>query len=353
MNPATPPPKPRLLDQVRERLRYRHYSLSTEKLYVYWIRFFIRWSGLQHPAQMGVAEVEAFLTMLANERKVAPATHKQALSALLFLYKEVLQIDLPWLQQIGHPKTARRLPVVLTTHEVRQTLALLDAGNPLYGLFGKLLYGTGMRIMEAARLRIKDVDFEHGAIVVREAKGSKDRVVMLPHSLRDAMRDQIARSTSLWQSDRDAGTPGVELPFALSAKYPRADRSLAWFWVFPQRSLAKDARSGIVRRHHIYPQNFRRALTAALRHAGVTKPASPHTLRHSFATHLLQGGCDIRTVQELLGHADVSTTMIYTHVLKVAGGVRSPLDGLADSAPRADGGKEMLARVEEMRLGAE
>lgn len=191
MEPASPRPKPRLLDLVRERLRYKHYSLSTEKLYVYWIRFFIRWSGLRHPAQMGAAEVEAFLTMLANERQISPSTHKQALSALMFLYKEVLGIDLPWMAEIGRPKGQQRLPVVLTTHEVQHTLALLDASNPVFGLFAKLLYGTGMRIMEVARLRIKDVDFAHGAIVVCEGKGSKDRVVMLPMSLREPLQAQF------------------------------------------------------------------------------------------------------------------------------------------------------------------
>ncbi len=350
MEHQSPPLKPRLLDQVRERLRYKHYSLSTEKLYVYWIRFFIRWSGMRHPTEMGVIEVEAFLTMLAAERQVAPSTHKQALSALLFLYKEVLQIDLPWLQQIGRPKPQYRLPVVLTAHEVQQTLTLMETGNPVFGLFAKLLYGTGMRIMEAARLRVKDVDFEHGAIVIREGKGSKDRVVMLPESVRASLKMQLERSKALWQADREAQAPGVELPFALGAKYPRADQSLAWFWVFPQQTLSKDPRSGIVRRHHLYAQTFRRTFAGALRHAGVTKPASPHTLRHSFATHLLQRGCDIRTVQELLGHADVSTTMIYTHVLKVAGGVQSPLDTLLAQSLNASRQSATVTQVEALFL---
>ncbi len=330
MQPPTAHPAPRLLDQLRARLRYRHYALSTEKLYVYWARFFIRFHTLRHPRDMGAPEVEAFLAHLANERQVAPSTHKQALAAILFLYKEVLAQDLPWMTEMGRPRGHTRLPVVLTLPEVLQTLALLDAAQPVHGLFARLLYGTGMRIMEAARLRVKDVDFEHGAIVVREGKGGKDRVVMLPQVLREPLRAQLARARALWQHDRDAGVPGVEMPHALAAKYPRADRSWAWFWVFPQTSLSQDPRNatGEERRHHLFAQSFRRAFAKALRRAGVTKPASPHTLRHSFATHLLQRGCDIRTVQELLGHADVSTTMIYTHVLKVAGGVQSPLDVL-------------------------
>jgi integron integrase len=323
------PQKPRLLDQVRERLRYKHYSLSTEKLYVYWIRFFIRWSGLRHPVEMGAIEVEAFLTMLATERRVSASTHKQALSAILFLYKEVLIIDLPWMQQIGRPKTQARLPVVLNALEIQAIFSFLDVHNPEFSLFAKLLYGTGMRIMEAARLRIKDVEFERGAIIIRESKGKKDRVVMLPTSLREDLQRQIAQSKLRWQSDAEAQQGGVEMPFALDKKYPRAGQSLAWFWVFPQKTLSTDPRSGVIRRHHLYTQTFRRAFTDALKFTGNHKPASPHTLRHSFATHLLQSGCDIRTIQDLLGHADVSTTMIYTHVLKVAGGVRSPLDCLS------------------------
>jgi len=328
MNSATNPP--RLLDQLRERLRYRHYSLSTEKLYVYWARFFIRFHGLRHPREMGGPEIEAFLTHLATVRQVSPSTHKQALSALLFLYREVLQQDVAWMQEIGRPRGHTRLPVVLTVPEVQRTLALLDAKQPVYGLVARLLYGTGMRIMEAARLRVKDVDFAMGAIIVREAKGGKDRVVMLPQTLREPLQAQLLRSQALWRQDREAGVPGVDLPHALAAKYPRADASWAWHWVFPQATLSTDPRdpAKAARRHHLFVQSFRRAFAAALRHAGVTKPASPHTLRHSFATHLLQRGCDIRTVQELLGHADVSTTMTYTHVLRVAGGVQSPLDTL-------------------------
>ena len=328
MDKIITPGTPKLLDQMRERLRYKHYSLSTEKVYVYWCRFFIRWSGLRHPIEMSSPEVEAFLTMLATERHVSPSTHKQALCAILFLYKEVLQVDLPWMQQIGRPKSVQRLPVVLTSLEVQAIFRHLEVINAEHALFAKLLYGTGMRIMEAARLRIKDVEFERSAIIIREGKGSKDRVVMLPESLRAALQTQLTRCKSIWQSDTERQMSGVEMPFALDKKYPRAGHSLAWFWVFPQGVFSTDPRSGVVRRHHLFPQTFRRAFSAALQCTGNHKPASPHTLRHSFATHLLQSGCDIRTVQDLLGHADVSTTMVYTHVLKIAGGVRSPLDQL-------------------------
>lgn len=268
-------PMPCLLDQVRQRLRYKHYSWSTEKLYVYWIRFFIRWSGLRHPGEMGATEVEALLTMLATERQVSPSTHKQALSAILFLYKEVLQVELPWMKEIGRPKAQQRLPVVLTAFEVQALLRHLDATHPEFGLFAKLLYGTGMRIMEAARLRIKDLDFEHSAIFIREGKGSKDRVVMLPESLHAALQQQIALCKLRWQQDVDGNMSGVEMPFALERKYPRAGHSFAWFWVFPQQTQARDPRSGIVRRHHLYPQTFRRAFALALQRPAIHKPASP------------------------------------------------------------------------------
>ena len=329
MNSITSAP-PKLLDQVRSATRYRHFALATEKAYIHWVRAFVRFHGLRHPREMGAHEVEAFLTHLAEARQVSPSTHKQALAALLFLYREVLKVDLPWLAEIGRPRAVRRLPVVLTSDEVRRSFTGLD-GSAL--LLAQVLYGTGMRVMEALRLRVKDVDFDHGAIVVREAKGGKDRVVMLPASLREPLRAQLARVHALWAQDRADGMPGVELPHALAAKYPHAGESWAWFWVFPQAVLSTDPRSGVRRRHHGYADTFRRQLNRAMRAAGITKPASPHTLRHSFATHLLQRGADIRTVQELLGHADVSTTMVYTHVLKVAGGVPSPLDTLMDSRP--------------------
>jgi integron integrase len=317
----------RLLDQLRERLRYLHYSLRTEQTYVYWARWYIRFHALRHPREMGQSEVEAFLTMLANERKVAPSTHRQALSALLYLYKEVLGQELPWMQEIGRPIPTKRIPSVLTRAEVQSMLALMDG---VTGLLARLLYGTGMRHAEGLGLRVKDIDFDRQVIVVREGKGGKDRVVMLPQSLVQPLREQLALSRALWVTDRVAQRPGVYLPHALEAKYPRAGQSWAWHWVFPSPSLAVDPRSGIERRHHLYEQRLQRALKQAVQRTEIHKPVSVHTLRHSFATHLLQSGADIRTVQELLGHSDVSTTMIYTHVLKVAaGGTASPLDALS------------------------
>ncbi|MEP6792282.1 MAG: integron integrase [Ramlibacter sp.] len=322
---------PRLLDQLRERLRYLHYSLRTEQTYLYWSRFFIRFHGLRHPRDMGKPQVEAFLTMLATERKVSVSTHRQALSALLFLYKEVLGIQLPWLDEIGRPVTSRRIPSVLTVSEVQRVLGFIEGE---VGLLARLVYGTGMRLMESLALRVKDVDFDRAAIVVREGKGAKDRVVMLPRSLAADLQAQLGRSRLLWETDRAANRAGVFLPHALEAKYPRAGQTWAWHWVFPSPTLAVDPRSGIERRHHLYEERLTRALKKAVVQAGIAKPVSVHTLRHSFATHLLQAGTDIRTVQELLGHSDVSTTMIYTHVLKVAaGGTSSPLDALAASLP--------------------
>lgn len=320
---------PRLLNQLRERARYLHYSLSTEKAYVYWVRFFIRWSGMRHPRDMGTAEVEAFLTMLATERHISPSTHKQALSALLFLYKEVLGLDLPWMEALRRPSYTRRIPAVLTRDEVARLLGQLE--GPV-GLVARLLYGTGMRLMEGLRLRIKDVDFDRKVIVVREAKGNKDRVVMLPRTLVDPLKTQLLLARRQWELDRHHQREGVEVPHALEAKYPRIGATWGWFWMFPSPTQAVDPRSGVVRRHHLFETRLQRALKKAVHDAGIVKRVSAHTLRHSFATHLLQAGTDIRTVQELLGHSDVSTTMIYTHVLKVsAGGAASPLDGLLEA----------------------
>ncbi|WP_298207842.1 integron integrase [Acidovorax sp.] len=328
---APPLASKRLLDQVRERIRYMHYSLKTEKAYLYWARFFILWSAQQssmrHPKDMGSIEVQAFLTMLANERQVSPATHRQALNALLFMYRDVLSMDLPWMQQIGRPPERKRIPVVLSATEVQLILGLVQGCE---GLLARLLYGTGMRLAEGLSLRVKDVDFDRHVIVVRSGKGDKDRVVMLPRSLVTAMRDQLAASRALWAADRAAGRSGVHLPHALDEKYPRAGQSWAWHWVFPSPKLSIDPRTGVERRHHLYEERLSRQLKQACTQAGIAKHATVHTLRHSFATHLLQSGTDIRTVQELLGHSDVSTTMIYTHVLKVAaGGTVSPLDAMA------------------------
>lgn len=333
--PSLPPPagSPRLLDALRQQIRYLHYSLRTEAAYVHWVRAFVRFHDLRHPVDLGHADVEAFLSWLAHDRQVAPATHQQALSALLFLYQKVLRQDLPWMGEIGRPRGEKRLPVVLSIDEVAAVLAHLDArtlqlGMP-YGLVGRLLYGTGMRLLEGLRLRVKDIDFDRRAIVVREGKGAKDRVVMLPAALEAPLREQLAQAHAVWAADRAAGVQGVHVPHALARKYPRAAVSWAWHWVFPQATLAFDPRGAGERRHHFLEGNFQRAFKLALAAARVHKPASPHTLRHSFATHLLQSGYDIRTVQELLGHSDVSTTMIYTHVLNRGGrGVESPLDSL-------------------------
>ncbi|MGC3962796.1 MAG: integron integrase [Rhodocyclaceae bacterium] len=317
---------PKVLDQLRERIRYLHYSLRTEEVYVYWVRAYIRFHGIRHPATMAGPEVEAFLSWLVNTRKVSASTHRQALSALLFLYEKVLGVNLPWLTEIGRPHVKKPLPVVLVPDEVARILAVLEGEHRL---FAQLLYGTGLRIAEGMRLRVKDVDFAHNSIIVREGKGAKDRVVMLPQSLIAGLRLQLTRARALWAVDVANGVSGVELPDALARKYPRASESWQWFWVFPQAELSKDPRSGVIRRHHLYDQTFQRAFKRALRQAGVEKLATPHTLRHSFATSLLQAGYDIRTVQQLLGHSDVSTTMIYTHVLNVGGvGVRSPMDAL-------------------------
>ena len=333
---ATPLPsglgQPRLLDALREQIRYRHYSLRTEEAYVHWVRAFIRFHGLRHPQELAKPEVEAFLTWLAAERQVAPSTHKQALSALLFLYQKVLHQDLPWMGEIGRPRTQRRLPVVLSHDEVALLLVQLDKQQQPempYGLVGRLLYGTGMRLLEGLRLRVKDIEFDRRAIVVREGKGAKDRVVMLPASLMQPLRAQLAHTRALWAGDRAQGLAGVHVPHALDRKYPRVAASWAWHWVFAQAQPSVDPRTGTLRRHHLQEQSFQRGFKRALDACAINKPASPHTLRHSFATHLLLAGYDIRTVQELLGHADVSTTMIYTHVLRLGGGaVRSPLDGL-------------------------
>ena len=331
MKPRSPPlQSTRLLDQVRERIRYLHYSLSTEKVYLYWVRFFIRWHGrdgaMKHPRDMGARQVEAFLTMLATERKVSASTHNQALSALLFLYREVLDIELPWLNDINRPTSTRRIPSVLTKDEVAGLLAVMEGET---ALLARLLYGTGMRLMEGMRLRIKDVDFDRHVIIVREAKGNKDRVVMLPRSLAPALRMQMLAARASWETDRQAQRAGVQVPDALAVKYPKLGQTWGWSWMFPSPTLSIDPRSGIERRHHLFEERLQRALKKALPLAGIVKPVSVHTLRYSFATHLLQSGTDIRTVQELLGHSDVSTTMIYTHVLKVAaGGTASPLDGL-------------------------
>lgn len=323
-SPSDGQQSPRLLDQVRERLRFKHYSLRTEEAYVHWIKRFIFFHKKKHPKEMGAREVTAFLSHLAVAGKVAAATQNQALASLLFLYRGVLEIDLPWLNEIERPNRPKRLPVVLNKIEVNRLLNQLDG---THSLMARLLYGTGMRLMECVRLRVKDVDFERREILIREGKGAKDRVTMLPESLVSPLQDHLTRVRALFEDDRAADLPGVYLPDALEKKFPRADKEWGWFWVFPARALAVDPRSGTKRRHHTHEQALQRAIKKAVVTAGIAKPATTHTLRHSFATHLLQSGYDIRTVQELLGHSDVSTTMIYTHVLNKGGrGVTSPLD---------------------------
>lgn len=335
-----------LITQLIERLRYLHYALRTEEAYVYWVRQFVRWSGLRHPRDMGLPEVEGFLSHLANERHVSPSTHRQALSALLFLYKEVLSQDLPWMQEIGRPLPRRRLPVVMTVFEVQRVLEAMSGET---AVVARLLYGTGMRLMEGLRLRVKDVDFDRRVVIVRDGKGGKDRVVMLPRALDRPLRAQFDAARALWQADRGLDRAGVHLPYALDAKYPRASQSWHWHWVFPARTLSLDPRSGLARRHHLNESKLQRDLKAAVVRSSISKPVTVHTLRHSFATHLLQSGTDIRTVQELLGHSDVSTTMIYTHVLKIAAGTTaSPLDALpvtpGDDKLSAPGAGPLVAR---------
>ncbi|RTL58170.1 MAG: integron integrase [Rhodocyclaceae bacterium] len=318
------PATPRLLDQVRDKIRIKHYSMRTEQAYLDWIRRFIRHFDKRHPRDMGAAQVEGFLTHLAVEGNVAAATQNQAKSALLFLYREVLEIDLPWLEGITQAKAPKRLPVVLTVREVELLLSQLEG---LHGLVASLLYGTGMRLMECLRLRVKDVDFQRNEILIRDGKGFKDRVTMLPTRLAPQLREQMRWAESLHQRDLGTGHGEVDLPYALARKYPGAAKEWKWQYIFPSEKLSVDPRSGAVRRHHLQDQVIQRALKHAVHEAGINKPATPHTLRHSFATHLLDGGYDIRTVQELLGHSDVSTTMIYTHVLNKGGrGVVSPLD---------------------------
>jgi integron integrase len=315
---------PKLLDQVRDRIRVKHYSIRTETQYVHWIRRFILFHGKRHPRDMGPREMEAFLTHLAVEGRVSASTQNQALSALLFLYREVLEMEVPWLDKVVRAKRPRRLPVVLSKQEVR---VVLDNMSGVYRLMGALLYGTGMRLMECVRLRVKDIDFERGEILIRDGKGAKDRVTMLPASVVDALQAHLKARRALFDEDRRTGMASVYLPDALARKYPNAPTEWGWQYVFPSGSYSVDPRSGAERRHHLDEKLLQRAMKRAVQAAGIAKLATPHTLRHSFATHLLQGGYDIRTVQELLGHKDVSTTMIYTHVLNKGGrGVVSPLD---------------------------
>jgi integron integrase len=319
-----PPPPPRLLDQVRDACRVRHYSLRTEDAYAQWIRRFILFHDKRHPREMGTAEINAFLTHLAVQGHVAASTQNQAFAALLFLYQQVLQIDPGRIEGVIRAKRPTRLPIVLTKPEVRLVHAQMEG---TYLLIAQLLYGGGLRLLECLRLRVKDIDFQANEIVVREGKGDKDRRTMLPQSLKPTLLAHLERVRVLHQKDLARGFGSVEMPTALARKFPNADRDWIWQYVFPSANLSIDPRSGIKRRHHAHEGSFSREMTAAVRRAGLQKRATSHSFRHSFATHLLEAGYDIRTVQELLGHADISTTMIYTHVLNKGGrGVKSPLD---------------------------
>ena len=330
------PPAQRLADRIREACRVRHYSLSTEKVYVAWYKRFVRWAGLRHPATLGGDVVERWLSHLATDDDVAASTQRQAKAAILFLYKQVLGIDLPWLDDVVSAKQPQRLPCVLTQLEVQRLLALLP--DTPTGLVLKLLYGTGMRVSEALRLRVKDIDFAGRSITVREGKGDKDRITMLPAALADDLLRQLDARDRLHSIDKARGMVDVEMPHALGRKYPNACREWGWQWVFATEDYNTCPRTGAIRRHHIHPKTIQRGMRDAVRLAQIHKPATPHTLRHSFATHLLQAGQDIRTVQELLGHSDVSTTMIYTHTAGLgASGTISPLDqmlGPSSAQPR-------------------
>lgn len=323
---STTTPKPvKLEQQIRDACRVRHYSLSTERCYVAWYRQFVRWAGLKHPATLGGDRVEAWLSYLATDREVSASTQRQALAAVLFLYRQVLGMDLPWLEGITRAKQGRRMPCVLSSAEVQRFLAALPRTSA--GLALGLAYGTGMRLMEVLRLRVKDVDFDRRVITVRAGKGDKDRTTMLPLNLEAGLRAQLARRRRLHDVDLARSMVDVELPHALATKYPGAAREWGWQWVFAAADYSTCPRTGAIRRHHLHPKTLQRTMARARAAAGIAKPAHVHTLRHSFATHLLEAGHDIRTIQTLLGHSSVETTMIYTHVASVgACGVASPLD---------------------------
>jgi integron integrase len=315
--------KPKLLDQIRDALRVRHYSYRTEQAYVGWIRRFILFHGRRKPSEMGADEVGQFLTWLARDRDVSAATQAQALAAILFLYRQVLSIELPWVGNIVRSRRPKRLPVVLTRAEVRRLLAELQGDS---WLVASILYGSGLRLMEALRLRSKDMEVDRLSLIVRGGKGDKDRVSVIPASLAIPLRRQLEKTRWAHEEALRLGFGGVELPFALARKYPRAHLEFGWQYLFPMARPTRDPRSGAWRRHHLLPDTVQRQVKEALRRARIEKPASCHTLRHSFATHLLESGSDIRTVQELLGHASIKTTQIYTHVLN-RGGFRGEATG--------------------------
>jgi integron integrase len=319
-------PRSKLLDRVRSCIRLRHYSIRTEEAYVNVIRRFILYHKKRHPMEMGVDEIRQYLSHLATDEHVAASTQNVALAALLFLYREVLQVDLPLVEGVERAKRPKRIPTVLTRKEVEQVLAELSG---THHLMASLLYGSGLRLMEAVRLRVKDVDFYYRQIIVRDGKGEKDRRTMLPEPLVQALRRHLARIRLQHEEDVRSGHGSVYLPYALERKYPNAATEWAWQYLFPASRLSVDPRTGKLRRHHTSEDRLQRAVARAIKQAGIEKRASCHTLRHSFATHLLEAGYDIRTIQELMGHADISTTMIYTHVLNRGGkGVKSPLEDI-------------------------
>lgn len=316
----------KLLENVRLVIRFKHYSIRTEEAYLRWIKEFILFHNKRHPSQLGEHEVTDFLSYLATDRKVSASTQNQAMTAILFLYRHVLKEPLDWLDNVESAKKPTKLPLVLTRDEVRSTLLHLEGTK---WLIASLLYGAGLRLMECLRLRIKDIDFGYNQIIVRDGKGAKDRITILPSSLKQSLQRHLLRAKALHEQDLNDGFGQVYLPFALSRKYSNADREWGWQYVFPSAKRSLDPRSGIMRRHHVSETAIQKAVTGAVRKAGLSKPASCHTLRHSFATHLLEDGYDIRTIQELLGHKDVSTTMIYTHIINRGGkGVQSPIDSL-------------------------
>jgi integron integrase len=321
-----PNPKLKLLDQVSEVMRFKHYSIRTERTYREWIKRFIVFHQKRHPREMGAFEVERFLSDLAVRGKVAASTQNQAFNALLFLYRQVLHQDIGQIEGVERAKRPERLPVVLTREEVERVLGVMTG---TYQLMARILYGAGLRLMECVRLRVKDVDFGQNQILVRDGKGFKDRVTLLPEFVQGSVKEHLKRVKILHEEDLARGNGQVHMPYALERKYPNANREWGWQYVFPAVGASRDPRSGRVQRHHVNEQKLQRAVKEAIRASGVIKPGSCHTFRHSFATHLLEAGYDIRTVQQLLGHKDVSTTQIYTHVMRKPGmGVRSPLDSL-------------------------
>ena len=319
---------PKLEEQIRSACRVRHYSLATERSYVRWYKQFVRWAGMKHPATLGGDRVQAWLTHLAEEREVSASTQRQARSAMLFLYRQVLGLQLPWLNDIVSAKQPQRLPTVLSQEEVKRLMQALPRNSP--GLAIALAYGTGMRISDVLRLRVQDIDFDRQTITIRSGKGDKDRATMLPQTLQEGLRRQLAKRFQMHTHDMGCNKVDVDLPHALAQKYPNAAREWKWQWVFAADGYSTCPRTAVIRRHHLHEKTLGRTLSAAVRRAGIAKHCTMHTLRHSFATHLLENGKDIRTIQALLGHADVSTTMIYTHVSRVgACGVSSPLDSMA------------------------